>query len=425
MLVAAVLVRPKPLVACLCVVGTLATVNASLRDGSAPALEQAAQGVERCELHGRVTDGSEKLGTIIAIDRMRCPSGDVSSGRVVLDDTTAAIGSTARGEVLLSPVGEEGFDRALRRAGAAARIHGSVEFGPPTAPVHRVALQVRDGVGRAAERVGGDPGALLAGLTVGDTAGMSGLFEQQMRAAGLSHLVAVSGSNVALVTGALYLACARLGRPAAAAIAGLGLGLYVAVVGPDPSVLRAASMGALGLVAMVSGRRTEPAAALACAVALVLIARPTLIDSVGLHLSVAATAGLIAWSGRLSELLPGPRIVSLPLAVTLAAQIAVAPILIAVFEEVSVVGPLANLVAAPAVAPATVLGLGAGLLETLTDGAGAPLVALAAPFVHALAWTGRVTGSPEWAAVDLHRAWAIPLAAAVSVGLVWAVVRRS
>ena len=188
-----------------------------------------------------------------------------------------------------------------------------------------------------------------------------------------------------------------------------GLIAFVVVVGPEPSVLRAAAMGAVALAALASGTRGDPVVTLLLAAIVLLILRPPLVWSVGLHLSVAATAGIVLWSRPLEERLRGlPRLVRMPLAVTLAAQVAVTPVLLATFGSLSVIAPIANVLAAPVIAPATILSLVAGCLHPLT-----PLASLPAAGAEALCgWVlvvGRRLGSLEWAEVALGRAWRIPL----------------
>ena len=204
---------------------------------------------------------------------------------------------------------------------------------------------------------------LVRGLTIGDTTGIDPATEEEFRRTGLAHLVAVSGSNVAIVLGAVIVTVRRL-RPMARTLSCIAaLAFYVVIVGPEPSVLRAASMGTIVIVGLVWGHRAEPLHALGLALIALIAIRPGLTSSVGLHLSAAATAGLVLWARPLAEWLERfiPTPVAWGLGATLAAQVAVAPVMIVVFGEVSLVAPLANVLALPAVAPATVLGLGAAI----------------------------------------------------------------
>ncbi len=243
---------------------------------------------------------------------------------------------------------------------------------------------------------------MLLGLTIGDTSRMDPVTEGHLRRAGLTHLVAVSGSNVAIVLGSLMFVAAFAGLRTRLAIATVGLILFVLVTGPEPSVLRAAAMGAIGLAALALGERIPTLHALGLALLCVLALRPGLLTSLGLQLSVAATAGIILWARPLSERLSFlPRPVSLGIGATVAAQVAVAPLLAAGFGEVSVAGLPANLLAMPAVAPATILGFAAAMVGPFwADGAGF-IARLAGPFVTLILKVGDGFGGTAWATVPV------------------------
>jgi competence protein ComEC len=143
--------------------------------------------------------------------------------------------------------------------------------------------------------------------------------------------------------------------------------------------------------------------------------------SIGLHLSVAATAGLIVFMGPLSRrlsMLPGP--VAAVAAATIAAQFAVVPVLVAAFGEVSIVAPVANLLAIPAVAPATILSLASAVVGLVWSGGGRALAAMAAPFAHWILWVARRASAWDHAVVSLPASAAVVLAVAVA-GAGWAV----
>ena len=135
--------------------------------------------------------------------------------------------------------------------------------------------------------------------------------------------------------------------------------------------------------------------------------------SVGLQLTVAATAGLILFSSPLSSRLRFVRPVGLALGATLGAQLAVAPVLIATFGELSLIAPLANLLALPAVPPATVLGLAGAVVGAIDPRVGSLVVALAAPFASWILFCGEKFAQPAWATVELSRGWACALGAVV------------
>jgi competence protein ComEC len=208
--------------------------------------------------------------------------------------------------------------------------------------------------------------ALLAGFLVGDTSGVADMDQWAMRRAGLSHYTAVSGSNVAIFLALLFVATGPLGiGPRRRALVGLmGLPIFAAATGFEPSVLRASAMAALVLGGRLAGIAFETWQVVAAAVIGLLALDPGLASDSGFQLSVAATAGVIVGSRY-----PGPGAwTTRALAVGAGAQLAVAPLLILHFGQVPLLSPLANLVAAPLVSAATVLGsLGVAGLAPATD----------------------------------------------------------
>ncbi|MDY6049122.1 MAG: ComEC/Rec2 family competence protein [Corynebacterium sp.] len=206
------------------------------------------------------------------------------------------------------------------------------------------------------------PGArgLIPGMVIGDTSLQTPDNTDLYTSVGLSHLSAVSGSNVAIVTTACALlvwwATPRL-RIAVAIAALIG---YVGIVGLEPSVLRAAVTGMVGFIAVLSARRAEPIHAVSLAVILLVLWDSDLAVSYGFALSVVATAGIVIVSPVFFVPLARTRLPAIlvrALAVAIAADITTMPIVAMMTGQVSTVSVLANLCAAPAVAPVTVVGL--------------------------------------------------------------------
>lgn len=294
----------------------------------------------------------------------------------------------------------------------------SIPVTDPTVWGGAPASAYRDSLGAALAAAPERSGALLAGLTIGDTSGIDYWTMETFRRSGLAHLVAVSGSNVAMVLAAMAVATVRLPLVVRGIFGALALGMYVAVVGPDPSVLRAAGMGVVGLVAYVYGRDAASLNSLGMAVAAVLALRPDLLFAVGLHLSAAATLGIVVWARAIEERLHRvPALLRAPIAITLAAQIAVAPLLIVIFERFSVVAPMANVLAAPAVPPATLIGLSSGIAGLVSTEAGRGLATLAAPFAEWILWVSDETGAWSWASVDVASIWGWILAVPVGTAI--------
>jgi len=208
---------------------------------------------------------------------------------------------------------------------------------------------------------GGEATALLSGFLIGDVRELPAVSADQLRRAGLSHFVAVSGSNVALF---LILWWVIVGPfafgPRRRAVVGLvGLAVFIVVTRWEPSVLRAAGMAGLLLVARAAGVALTPWAALGTSVAGLLLVSGELSGDVGFQLSVAATAGVMAGADMFKGKLP--RWVGAPLGATIAAQVAVAPVLLAHFGSIPLLSPLANLAAGPLVMISTAAG-GVGVL---------------------------------------------------------------
>ncbi|GAA2916821.1 competence protein ComEC [Microbacterium keratanolyticum] len=206
------------------------------------------------------------------------------------------------------------------------------------------------------------PGAaLLPGLAVGDTRAVDEKLNDAMLASGLSHLTAVSGSNCAIVTAAAFGVVALLGggRTLRIIVAAVSLAGFVVLVTPEPSVIRAAAMAGVAMLSLLLGRPRAGFAVLLLAVTVLLIADPWLASTAGFALSAVATGALIILAPPvahgLSRWMPYP--LALVLAVPLAAQLACGPIIALFADHQSLIGVVANLLAAPAAPIATVIGL--------------------------------------------------------------------
>jgi competence protein ComEC len=255
-------------------------------------------------------------------------------------------------------------DRAELLAAVAVVRGPPVVLGGPTA-VQDAAETVRAKLREACDPLPPAQRGVLPGMVVGDTSRLDRHLKEDFRAAGLSHLMVVSGANLAIVAGAV-LGLARLaglGRRRAAALAAAAVLVFVIVARPEPSVLRATVMAMIGLLALVSGRQRHGVAGLSGAVLLLVLADPALARSYGFALSVVATAALLVFAPRWRDLLCRwlPRLIAEPLAVAAAAQLACAPLLVMLSGELSLIAIGANLLAGPAVVPATLLGVAAGI----------------------------------------------------------------
>jgi competence protein ComEC len=184
----------------------------------------------------------------------------------------------------------------------------------------------------------------------------------------------VSGSNIAVVGGMVLGLCVLVGvgrrwRPPVVALAILG---FVVLARPEPSVVRAAAMGLIGLLGMSRSRRSAGLPVLSGAVVVVLLVDPWMARSFGFALSALATLGLLLftrpWGDAIACRLPARLVFLGPaIAIPVAAQAMCAPLIVLLQGSVSVVGVVANLIAAPLVAPATVAGVAAALVSVVAD----------------------------------------------------------
>ena len=315
-----------------------------------------------------------------------------------LSVTGPATGVAAGERVLVTGPATAG-SRPTRSGVVAGRLAARrVErLGPATDPLfaagNLLRRRVTDGVAGFEDR---PAAALLLGFLIGDESGLSDADREALRLSGLSHFVAVSGSNVALFLTAWWLASGPLGwGPRRRALLGLvGLAVFVVVTRWEPSVVRAATMAGLVLGGRLAGVAIDGWTALGGAVTLLLLVSGGLAGEAGFQLSAAATGGVLAGS----RLFAGrrPRWAWTALGATVSAQAAVAPLLLLLFGSVPLFAPLTNVAAAPLVALSTALG-GVGVATGAAPLTG--LALLAADAVLGVARFGRDLPQLGWAGV--------------------------
>ena len=232
----------------------------------------------------------------------------------------------------------------------------------------------------------GDAGALIPGMVLGDTSMQSLEFKTAMKRSGLTHLTAVSGANFAIVS-SFVLWCMQFlftGMKLRLSATAIALICFIALVRPSPSVLRAAAMAAVLLIAQGTHRGRDSLPALGFAIGAVVIGDPWQARDPGFALSVLATAGLLLFAPVIVEKLSHyiPEKLAQALSPPIAAIVFCSPVLVALSGYLSPISIIANLLAAPAVGPITILGFIAALVSPL------------APFISgALIWLIRFPAS--------------------------------
>lgn len=328
-------------------------------------------------VRARLTQVSVR-GALVDVRTPVVLTAPTSWARVVPGERIAVIGR-------LSPTTRGDDVVAILSVRTAPRVIGS-----PSLPM-RAAQHLRDGLARSVRDLPADQRALVPALVDGDVSTFPPDLMQAFRSAGLTHLSAVSGTNLSILL-ALVLAIGRPLRIRGRGSLVLGLAVvvfFVILARPQPSVLRAAAMGSVVVVGSVFGFRRGGLPALAIAISMLILVDPWLGRSAGFALSALATGGLVLLAPRLATAIStwAPRPLAVALAVPLAAQLTTTPVIAAISASVSLVAIPANLLAEPAVGPATVLGVGVTVLAAIWPGA-ATVVAWF-PFVPAW-WIAQV-----------------------------------
>ena len=271
-----------------------------------------------------------------------------------------------------------------------------------------------------AHDLGGDGGRLLPGLAIGDTSAVDRGLVQAMRDTSLSHLVAVSGANcaivVAIVVGLIHLV--RGGVWAKLIGGSLALAGFVTVVTPEPSIVRASLMATIVLLFLALGKPLKGIPVLALTVVIILAADPWMAADFAFVLSVLASGGILLLVGPVSDAMSSvmPSWMATVLAIPIAAQVACQPVLILLNPVVPLWSVIANALAAPIAPLATILGMLVGVLGPFLPGL-SDIVAWVAWWPSSfVAFVGRFFASLSWVTVPFPSGVA---GALLMAGLAW------
>jgi len=262
----------------------------------------------------------------------------------------------------------------------------------------RGAGRLRSGLQRAAAGLPALPRGLLPGLVEGDTSELDPVLADRFRVAGLTHLTAVSGTNLSLLIGAAALLLRRLrSSPFTIAVVSMVVLVgFVVLARPSPSVLRAAVMAAIALVSLATGRQRAALPVLAASILGLLLWQPGLAVNLGFALSVTATAALMLVAPGWVQVLERrgvPAGLAEALAVAAAAHLVTVPLIAGISGRISLVAIPANVLAEPVVGAATVLGVLAALCSVLWLPAAVALAQLAGWPCRWLVWVAEYFGA--------------------------------
>ncbi|HET9521148.1 MAG TPA: ComEC/Rec2 family competence protein [Candidatus Limnocylindrales bacterium] len=326
----------------------------------------------RVESVGSVRDGSQVATLRIDAARLRV-AATLPRFPAIEPGMAITVGGSLR------PPPDDGYGAYLERIGVAATLRSrALEIRPSKADAAVVLERLRRGAATALAAAIPEP---AAGLASGIVVGLRDRVDRDLAAdfttVGASHVVAISGWNIAIVAASIAAVLGSLARRPRSIVTIVAIVAYVLFAGASASVVRAAAMAAVVLLARESGRSGRAAAALGWAAVLLLLVDPALVSDAGFQLSALATAGILAWASpltkRLGALLPArtPGWLVECLGVSLAAQVATLPVVLLSFGRLAIISPALNLLVVPLVAPAmaaSAVALGGGLATM----AGAP-----------------------------------------------------
>lgn len=318
--------------------------------------------------YGTISNAELRNGAQVTKLRVLWPDGSdpVSSGhRIAAQGTLSSIKSDEAGHWNH----QNGFVGMLRIA--------SFEAIGPSPTLQGLAASFRDASFERIKRLEGDAAGLLGGILLGNKTLFTGTeLELAFQTTGLAHLMAVSGTHLAIVTMllALVIGKTRLRRSHRNALVFVALLAYVAITGFAPSAMRACTMCAVALLLGTLKRRAFVFNALALCVFVFLSLSPSMAFSMGFQLSVLSVLGLVVFSRLaqhwLAHAIPqAPEWLSASVAATLAASCITLPITVTQFAQLPLISPLANLIAAPLITIALCVGviaiLACALIEPL------------------------------------------------------------
>ena len=314
------------------------------------------------------------------------------------------------GEISLPEPGEDDFDYArylvTKRISAVVEATGVWRVDEKLGWIGRVHRRTDVALGYGLRP---REAAVVRGMVLGDRSLIPEELEEAFQRSGISHVLAISGQHVAVLAAVIYFSLRAFALPATprVCLTLLLIWVYILVAGAPPSAIRAGVVATLVLAARLLGRQLSPLHFMTTMLAAVLAYNPLLVYNTGFQLSVAAVFGILLLRKPLKSLVdttllrflkdPGP--VSNLLSVSLAAQIATAPIAAASFDEVSVIGAVTNLVAVPLSGPILTLGLLGSVAGNLTPVLAYPLNASNGFLVMILEWVARTASASPFAAV--------------------------
>jgi competence protein ComEC len=312
---------------------------------------------------------------------------------------------------------------AIAAAGMAVRIL----VPPPSAPDLAAFADLRSTLGQPLRRLVPEPeSGILLGIALGDRAGIAADLAYAFSRSGTTHLLAISGFNMTLVATAVGAVLRGRAGPLVRSIATVtAVVLYSLLVGLGASVVRSAIMAGTASLGLALGRRAAAANGLCAAIAAMLLLEPAILDDPGFLLSAAATGGLLAFQAPLAARLRAlPPVLGEGLATTLAATVPTLPIIAGIFGRISLVSPIANVVAVPLFPFLMVAGVSTVTAGVLSTDAARPFALVAYVLARVLRAVVETSAAIPAAALDVPRGPVTAVALSAGCAAIAIVARR-
>ena len=353
----------------------------------------------------------------VRVERLWYENKEILCGggvEVFAPDMSVGVGDKVRvvGEISPPEPGKDGFDYArylsTKRISAVVDAGGVRPVGGSSGWIgrvhHRADLALGYGL-RPREA------SIVRGMVLGDRSRIPEELQTSFQRSGITHILAISGQHVAVLAALVYFVLRGLAVPLVirGAVTTLLIWLYIIIAGAPPSAIRAGVVATLVLAAPLLGRQISALHFLSVMLAAVLAYNPALVYSTGFQLSVMAVSGILLLRKPLQKLVKvtvfrpfakPPETFSNLLSISLAAQIATAPIIAASFRSVSVVGVLTNLIAVPLSGPILTLGFLGAFAGNMASTLAYPLNAVNGFLVTILEWVAQAASTLPFAAVQ-------------------------
>lgn len=256
--------------------------------------------------------------------------------------------------------------------------------------------------------------SLLSGMLFGKTQGFSKDFYTALITTGTVHVVALSGTNISILTNVISRITYPLGRKLSSLISLLSISGFILFVGPSPTIVRAGIMAGLSLIALYFGRQSLALLSLCFAGIVMVIVSPEVLKDISFQLSFLATLGIVVLGPRLGKPIKLTKSYTKNIYIeakhffitnfktTLAAQVATLPIIIFTFGRISLIAPISNLLIGWTISPIMVLGLLTSIVGIFVFPLGQVIAWFSYIFLHYFVIVVKLTGELPFASLNLN-----------------------